>query len=410
MHGIFITSLALALILLFRVLVFPSQQTSYIPGQSVELEGVIWDEPRRTQFAQRFQLDGLTISTSEYPEYTFGEVVRVAGVVEENSFTSSTGKVITELVVKNPRIDTEKGSVHLQILVWMIEKIKDTITRTLPTNEAALLLGITLGIKSEFSKEMLDLFTATGIVHVVAASGSNVATLVGLVLYTINYFVGRRLAIGITILFIAWYSMLAGFDPPIVRASIMALIVLVAQLIGKQNHSLFALGFTVWVMLMIDIRLIYEVGFLLSITATGGIVLLKPILDQVLRIPWALKDDVSTTIAAQIGSLPILLSAFGNFAPLSILLNVLILWTVPVIMILGLMGSVVALIHPVVALPFLYGAFPFLVYFLTIVSYTSPLITPFTVSNFSIILIASYYVVSLSIILFLKHKVCIKNR
>jgi competence protein ComEC len=369
-------------------------------GDEVVIEGIVWDEPRRSQYSQRFDLKNIVISVPEYPEYSFGDTVLVKGVVEINEFTTEKGEIIQEKIVKNPDISVHPSSFILKSVTYTLNTIVTIIKKYLPASEAALLAGITLGIRSEFSKPLLDAFTATGILHVVAASGSNVALLTSVVLFSLNTLITRKLAIVFTIVVVGWYALLSGFDPPIVRASIMALFVLIAQMFGRQSYSWFILCITVWIMLLIDPLLITNVGFQLSVGATVGIISIKPLLDRIFLKSFILKDDFSTTIAAQLATLPILFGVFGSFSPLSILVNLLVLWTVPIIMILGLFSSIGALLHESLAIPFLYSAYPFLVYFLTVIEITRPYVLPLSLSDFNIYLTISYYAFIASLYIF----------
>lgn len=401
MKGVLSVIVLLLCTLAFRYLFFYPESVQKI-GESVTLQGILLDEPKRSPYSQRFTFKNITVSVPEYPEYAFGDFLLVKGVVEESTFTTKKGQEVTDLVIRDPFIQKEEQPFLLKIIMGMLKKVTATFTQALPSDEAALLLGITVGVRNEFSQDLLDVFRNTGVMHVVAASGSNVATLTAVVLYFCVLFMRRQLAIFATSLVIIWYAVLAGFDPPIVRASLMAMITLTAQLVGKQNYSLLALIFSAWIMLMIQPQLISDIGFQLSVGATAGIMLAKPILDIFLRFPQVLKDDFSTTLAAQIGTIPILFGAFGVFAPLSILINLLVLWTVPIIMILGLLAALGGLISPVLAAPFAYSAYPFLHYFIWIVSITDKISMPITIPTFNFFLTLSYYMLCISIIILMR--------
>ncbi len=387
----------LGILLLFRIIFFNSSEDLYEVGQEVTVKGILWDEPKRSMYGQRLKVEGLILSVPEYPEYNFGDTISATGVLELNEFEANNGEVITEKMLRNPEINLQTPSWIMNVILSVLERIVSVTKKTLPTNESALLLGITLGIRSEFSKPLLDTFTSTGIVHVVAASGSNVATLTGMLLFSLNILFKRQISTVITVIIVAWYSVLSGFDPPIVRASIMALVTLTAQLYGRQNFTIFTLFLTCWIMLMIDPYLAGDIGFQLSVTATAGIVLLKPLLDKLYKAPKIIKDDLSTTLSAQVASLPILLGTFGSFAPLSLVVNILILWSVPIIMMLGLFASFSALIHEAFALPFLYSAYPFLAYFLYIVKFCSHYISPIQIRHFNEFFTISYYLITISL-------------
>src|SRR3990172_11327687 len=118
------------------------------------------------------------------------------------------------------------------------------------------------------------------------------------------------------------YAVISGFDAPIIRASIMGSLVFVAQEIGRLSLSIRALFLTAFVMLFTKPEWIYDIGFWLSFTATLSLILFEPRVDRVLRkIPGIIRKDLSTSLAAQVGVAPILYFGFGQFNPLSPLIN-----------------------------------------------------------------------------------------
>jgi competence protein ComEC len=116
---------------------------------------------------------------------------------------------------------------------------------------------------------------------------------------------------------------------------------------------------------------LFDVGFQLSFMATGGILFVKPLLDDQVEKLGKLGEfggeTVTTTLAAQLGTLPILLSVFGQFGLLSVLVNALVLWTVPVVMILGSLAAIFGLVFAPLGQVFLYPALPLLAFFETVV-------------------------------------------
>jgi hypothetical protein len=84
-------------------------------------------------------------------------------------------------------------------------------------------------------------------------------------------------------------------------------------------------------------------------------------------IPNLFKEGLSTSLAAQIGVAPILFVTFGQFNPLSPIINALVLWVVPPLMILGTLGGVVGLVWPFLGKIFLILSYPMLWWFTKIV-------------------------------------------
>ena len=113
---------------------------------------------------------------------------------------------------------------------------------------------------------------------------------------------------------------------------------------------------------------IYDIGFWLSFTATLSLILFEPRVDRVLRkIPGIIRKDLSTSLAAQVGVAPILYFGFGQFNPLSPLINALILWSVVPMTMLGMIGGAVSLFYEPFAKALLWLTYPLTSWFIGIV-------------------------------------------
>jgi competence protein ComEC len=111
-----------------------------------------------------------------------------------------------------------------------------------------------------------------------------------------------------------------------------------------------------------------DIGFILSFVSTGSLMLFeKRIRKRLSRVPEVLKEGLSTSLAAQIGVAPILFVTFGQFNILSPIINALVLWTVPYIMILGSIGGAVGLILPILGKAIILLSYPLLWWFVSIV-------------------------------------------
>jgi len=122
-------------------------------------------------------------------------------------------------------------------------------------------------------------------------------------------------------------------------------------------YILFLTGF---VMLFLWPQFLTDVGFQLSFAATLGIMVIPSLFKR-----WenALSGDFLTTFSAQATTLPILLGSFGTYSLWSVLVNLLVLWTVPVLMILGGFAAMVSFVFAPLSKLLLYLCLPFLVYF-----------------------------------------------
>ncbi|HVT00804.1 MAG TPA: ComEC/Rec2 family competence protein [Patescibacteria group bacterium] len=294
-------------------------------------------------------------------------------------------------------IPTNQAGIEIPFFKNIDNRIDDVFYRTIPKDEAALLLGVVLGQKGDFSKQYLNAIQRTGLLHVIAASGMNVTMVTAFLLLLFSGFLKRQYALVITAIFIIFYAGLAGFQASIVRASIMAIFALGAGVIGRQNTSLLALFFAAFLMLFISPPLLTNIGFQLSFAATLGIVLIDPVLKVMGKN--VIFEDARTTLAAQIATTPILLFYFGSYSPVSVIANLLIFWTIPPLMILGGAASILALISPIIATPFLWLSLPLLLYFKYITILTSSFAFQVQLKSIPWEIIAGYYLILLAIIL-----------
>ena len=277
------------------------------------------------------------------------------------------GTVENNKIINAKLVDLEKDE---NILLGFRKKIISFYQRSFPEPHSSLVAGIILGYKSEQTGIFWDSLKKTGTMHVVVASGMNVTFVAGFLMSILLIFLPRKKAILFTLLGIWIYAFISGFEAPIVRSTIMFSIALIAQLFGRLSFSTNALFLSAILMLIIKPIWIYDLGFILSFTATGSLMLFTKKVEKLLIfVPKYIKSDLTTTLAAQIGVVPILFVTFGQFNLLSPLVNVLILWTVPLIMIIGSIGGVVGLIIPELGKLILYLAYPLTWYFISIVGF-----------------------------------------
>ena len=161
------------------------------------------------------------------------------------------------------------------------------------------------------------------------------------------------------------YGIMSGFDAPIVRAAVMGTIAFTAQEIGKVYDAGRALIISALLMILVKPEWIADLGFILSFTATASMLLL----DESLRIffkkvPAFLRSDLSASLSAQIGVAPILFASFGQFNILSPLYNIAVLWTIPLITMIGMISGIVSLIYVPLARLILFLVYPFTAWFI----------------------------------------------
>ncbi len=251
-----------------------------------------------------------------------------------------------------------------------------SISAAVPTPESGFLAGILVGAKGNVSPELKDAFARTGTSHIVALSGYNITILVT-VLMALLAPLGARRSYWVAVLAIGLFVVAVGAGASVVRAAVMGVLAMTAQRLGRLTDASMAMAVTAVLMCLYNpLVLRWDVGFQLSFLAFAGIVYVQPLLEPyVLRVVRfkMLATLISTTLAAQVLVLPLLLYVFGTLAIYTLPVNILVLPLVPAAMALGFATAVAGVVWPLAGL--LVGQLAWLVsaFQLSLVQYFSQL-------------------------------------
>lgn len=240
---------------------------------------------------------------------------------------------------ENRENSREMTSVENDVWDSWREKLALNYRRLLPEPESSLVAGIVLGEKARLPEKFYDALIDTGTIHVVVASGYNVMIVGSMILSGLLYLFRRRWATVGALLGMLLYGLMAGADPPVMRAVIMGGVIFIGQAIGRSNKALWSLALAGWVMIMVDPFMFLSVSFQLSVMASVGLFWLEPKLRRWFEERdiggFFLKTELLPTLAAQAMTAPIILYHFGRVSWVSPLVNVIILPFIPVIMAWG---------------------------------------------------------------------------
>ncbi|MGE5410612.1 MAG: DNA internalization-related competence protein ComEC/Rec2 [Clostridiales bacterium] len=203
---------------------------------------------------------------------------------------------------------------------------------------AALLRGLILADRSEISDETQTDFINTGVVHILAVSGSNVL----LIIIIFSFLFGRfspYLKTCLIILGLFFFLAITGISSSVFRAVLMATVILIANISNRSNSIYNAISLSALIILILDPFQLFDPGFQLSYSAVLSIIYINPKLIEFLNnlIPEGKKalkfilQFTAVTISAQIGTLPFTLFYFGKLSLVSLLANVLIIPLISVI-------------------------------------------------------------------------------
>ncbi|MBA2374095.1 MAG: DNA internalization-related competence protein ComEC/Rec2, partial [Chloroflexi bacterium] len=221
----------------------------------------------------------------------------------------------------------------------------DALAAALPEPEAGLAAGILIGLRDRVDRDLAADFTTVGASHVVAISGWNIA-IVAAAVASLGGRLGRRRRSVLTLGAIVAYVAFAGASASVVRAGVMAGVVLLARESGRAGRAAAALGWAATLLVLVDPGLVRDAGFQLSSLATAGILAWATPLTSWFarlgggRLPAWLAENLGVSFAAQAATLPIVLATFGRLALVSPAVNLVVVPLVPVAMVAGLLAFV----------------------------------------------------------------------
>jgi competence protein ComEC len=320
----------------------------------VTLERVVADGQTRTVD------ETILVRAPRYPLRPYGATVRLVGELHNFAAADPSGYIAYlarqgirhEMAYPQISVVASGGGIG-DVLMRIKERARLSIQRSLPEPQASLLVGILLGDDSGMTRELADAFRRTGMTHIIAISGFNIALLMALADRLAAPLLPRRTAAVVIMVFIAVYTVLVGGAASVVRAALMGGVYLLSmRFLGRPTLALASLLLTAVIMTAVHPATLWDVGFQLSFAATLGLMLYAGPwtrrLEQSAGRPVArlVGEGLVVTAAAQVLALPLILYYFGQLSLASLPANLLVLPAQPGVMISGGVTAVSGMVVP----------------------------------------------------------------
>lgn len=243
---------------------------------------------------------------------------------------------VTPLDTKGETWSLEQGTPTLieRFTDWR-EALAVRLQSMLDGDVGAVVTGICLGVDDRLAGETVSAFRVGGVAHLFAVSGLHLSVLTGALLWLLRRLrVPRRIGATVTMVAVTLFCLLMGGEPSVVRAGVLCFVVCGGRCLRREADACNSLGLALMLLLIADPYAAYDVGLLLSFSATCGLLFLAPFFrNRLQRVPWesrvwnATAAAISVTVSATVATLPITLLVFGRLSVVGILANVLL--TVP---------------------------------------------------------------------------------
>jgi len=413
-------------------------------NQNVALLGVVIDEPderenntkivvKVNQFMNNQKQTPIEskvlVTVDHYPNWNYGDELLLTGIIKKpQNFSNDNGGRIFDYISylskdeifylmfypQTEFVSSGKGNFIKEKLFTFKKAFLSNISEVIAEPEASLLGGLVVGAKQSLGEDLLDDFRKTGIIHIVVLSGYNV-TIVAEAIMRFFSFLPRAFNISFGAISIILFAIMTGAGATIVRASIMALLVILARATGRVYEITLALFVAGFLMVFQNPKiLVFDPSFQLSFMATLGLIYLAPVLEKYFQfVPtrFQIREFAMATLATQIFVLPLLLYKIGELSLVSLPVNLLILILIPLTMLAGFLAGIFGFVSTILSLPFAFIAYALLFYELKIVEIFASI--PFASVSFHTfplwLMISIYFIYGIFIYKLTKQKYGEKN-
>lgn len=206
--------------------------------------------------------------------------------------------------------------------------VKEALLGNMNERNAYIAYAVLFGDQSGIDDEVDEVYRNSGIVHVLTVSGLHIAFIVGALMLLLKLFKGNKfLSLAIISIVLLFYCYLCGFTPSVVRATIMAIVLLLSRICNRPYDGLNSLAIAGFVIVCFSPLSTVDVGFLMSFFCVMFILLLAKPFTKLLSfvMPRKVASVMAVSISAQIGILPFTASFFSSFNFLSVFANLLVI-------------------------------------------------------------------------------------
>lgn len=361
----------------------PHSITHYL-DKDILLRGRVLDEPDQSLGSTSFRCAAQAVVHPGQATGVSGRILvrcgKPGGRVEYGDVVELRGRLISPSASRNPRafnyreylfqrgiygilrvganglrvIAKGSGNPFLAKVIHPVKRhVRESIDKTLRGDQGGLLKGLLLGERRAISREVKEVFSNAGVIHVLAVSGLHVGIVLSILLLLFRLLrIPFRISLMCVAALLPLYAFITGLRPSVVRATVMAVCLLVGWMLERETDPLNVLGFAGLLILFFNPRSLFDTGFQLSFAATASILYLYPKLHPLLFgwlgksttwLKWA-TSSLAVSLCAQLGVIPLVAYHFFRVPVLPIFANLIVVPLIGVAISLGIASSLASLI------------------------------------------------------------------
>lgn len=295
------------------------------------------NESKNLKYGMKIKINGEFIEPEEarnYKGFSYKQYLKTKGI-----YGSIKSKEIA-IVAEN------KTNIILTLSNSVRNKIIQIVEEMVPEDLQGMLIGILIGDKSKITEETTNHFKKSSLSHLLATSGTHISYItLGISFILIKSKLPKKLVYLFTIFILGFFIFIVGFTGSIIRAGIMGILMILANLVHQKPDVLTSMSIAALVTIISNPFAIQDVGFQLSYLGTLGIIVLNKSLHHSISkiIPNKIAKAISITISAQILIIPIMVLNFNTISLTFILSNILAIPVAGVIIMYGYLNIFVGI-------------------------------------------------------------------
>lgn len=288
----------------------------------------------------------------------------------------------------------EKGKIDF--ITKIKRYIENTFSLILPSDYAGIINGMLNGQTKGVSENVLEDFKNSGVTHLLAVSGSNVAYIIMFLSLSSNKIFGKYVSYYLIIISVVIFVFVSGASASVARAGIMAILNIIAILLSKKSNIMNNISFSALILLCINPLTVYDVGFVLSFVGTIGIVIMsKDIIEYIKKYlkNKFVSETLGVTVSAQIMLTPIMMYYFNTISVISLITNFLIVPISGFLTMIGFITVIISIFSVKIAKIFAYAIYTLVHFMFSVTRFFSDISwANLTIATPRIWMLALYYI------------------
>jgi competence protein ComEC len=351
------------------IVAFPLSSFSHVfsyNNSTQEINGYVVSEPdvringvryivRVTSINDKAVYGRVYFKTRLYPRYEYGEKLTLSchlktpEPIETFRYDMYLARFGVFSICEFPTIsshDGREGFFLFRTIFFVKDHIAYQVNRLWHEPYASFMAGLLYGYRGGLGS-LQELFSITGVTHIVAISGYNISLIAAICLQAcsrVSFL--RKHSFSIIIVSIFLFVVFAGASASVVRAGIMGVLTLIGKQYRREVPIMLVMLLTATIMAVHNpFILVWDAGFQLSFLATVGLIYLVPLIEPYFLSfseKFTIRESITSTIGATIITLPLIMYQFGRVSIVSVVVNVLVLWIIPFIMGIGFLSTVLS--------------------------------------------------------------------